>query len=235
MKIKWTLAVALLCGTLFTACDEECISGSGTVVSQELNVPPFQSLALLGSAEVIIREGNTQLVEVEGQQNIINLINTDVRGGHWDIFTEGCVRNSRGLTYYITVPNLELIGLSGSGNISTENTLNSDELSLVLSGSGRIDVRAECSEIISNITGSGVIRIAGTAEDAQVMISGSGGYQGFELETETTRVNISGSGDADVTVSELLQAIITGSGNVIYRGNPTVDTNITGSGTVRPD
>ena len=49
---------------------------------------------------------------------------------------------------------------------------------------------------------------------------------------EKADVTISGSGDAEVTVSDDLDVKITGSGDVYYKGNPDLDVNITGSGEV---
>ncbi len=169
------------------------------------------------------------------QNNILNQINTDVRGGHWDVFTEGCIRNHRGLKIYITVPDLAMIGLTGSGSIETYDMFETEEMSLILSGSGRLEVDVTAREVHTTITGSGKVEIDGQAEQADLDITGSGTYEGFGLETQTNYVQISGSGDAQVSVQNLLDVKISGSGNVYYRGNPTVETDITGSGEVKKD
>ena len=218
-----------------TSCDDDCVSGSGPIVSREIELDEFNSFTLQGSAEVEVRRGDIQEVIVEGQDNILNQINTDIRGGHWDVFTEGCIRNHRGLKIYITVPELKMIGLTGSGSVETYDTFEGDEMSVVLSGSGRLEVVVTTAELYTTITGSGKVEVDGYAELADLNITGSGTYEGFGLETSSTHVDISGSGDAKVSVNDLLQVRITGSGNVYYRGNPAVETDITGSGEVKKD
>src|SRR5436190_1477381 len=46
--------------------------------------------------------------------------------------------------------------------------------------------------------------------------------------------HLSGSGDMQVNLSQTLDATISGSGSVYYRGQPLISTHISGSGTVRP-
>ena len=65
-------------------------------------------------------------------------------------------------------------------------------------------------------------------------ISGSGKVLAAELETNRCDVRITGSGDVEINVKDELDANITGSGSVSYRGNPKkVNTHSAGSGKVR--
>jgi len=51
------------------------------------------------------------------------------------------------------------------------------------------------------------------------------------LKTKECEVEIYGSGDCDVNVSESLDVRINGSGNVTYKGNPAeVNQKVSGSG-----
>jgi hypothetical protein len=79
------------------------------------------------------------------------------------------------------------------------------------------------------------VEVDGAANSANLDITGSGTYEGFGIETVSTYVNISGSGDAEVLVNQYLDVKITGSGNVYYRGTPSLETDITGSGQVIKD
>jgi hypothetical protein len=48
--------------------------------------------------------------------------------------------------------------------------------------------------------------------------------------------NVSGSADIKVTVSEMIQARVSGSGDISYRGNPKkIDTKSSGSGNITKD
>lgn len=84
------------------------------------------------------------------------------------------------------------------------------------------------------MSGSGKIIASGTAKRIRTTISGSGEVRAADLEVEECEVRISGSGDVEVNVKQALDATISGSGSVSYRGNPNqVNSHSSGSGKVR--
>lgn len=219
----------------FTACDEvwDCIEGEGPVIARELLLNDISSLELSGDDEVIISQGETQEVVVEGQQNIINRLNTTVNSGYWNIRLRDCVRRHEKLTFYITVPELKEIKVSGSGQIFIEDVVASSSLKLEIRGSGGISGAVNVSYLALGISGSGNISLSGETPEASLQISGSGDLEAFSLKVKSYDVNIAGSGNADITATESLKVNIAGSGSVYYKGNPTINSTINGSGKVR--
>jgi hypothetical protein len=65
-----------------------------------------------------------------------------------------------------------------------------------------------------------------------VSISGSGTFDGSQLECRFGSVAVSGSGEAVVFVTEALEVDISGSGEVEYIGDPELSQSISGSGGV---
>lgn len=145
------------------------------------------------------------------------------------------------------------LNVSGSGNLKIEVDASGD-MEANVSGSGNIDVKGTCQSLESKVSGSGKVYIAGTiAQDADVSVSGSGKIiasgsakeikttisgagevQAAELEVEKCEVRISGSGDVEINVKNELDAVISGSGTVTYKGNPSqVNSHSSGSGKVR--
>jgi len=47
------------------------------------------------------------------------------------------------------------------------------------------------------------------------------------------RFEVSGSGDAQVNVSDVLDAEISGSGTIVYKGDPQVNAHVSGSGSIK--
>jgi len=151
-----------------------------------------------------------------------------------------------------TAADLELT-VSGSGSLKMD-TEASGMLDISVSGSGDIDLTGKCADfashvsgsgkIVSNVTignraeftvsGSGKIIASGTAKRVRTSISGSGRVQAADLVTNTCDVRISGSGDVVIEVRDELEANITGSGSVTYKGSPSkVNSHASGSGKVR--
>lgn len=210
------------------------ISGEGPIVKRTLDLNSFDRVVLTNNAKVYLRQGNTQSIEVEAQENIIENLVTDVSDGTWKIRFDKSVRRYEGMKVYITIPTLTGVRLSGSGSIISENTFNGlDELGVSISGSGNIRLAVEANMVDSHISGSGDIRLAGRTGKHGISISGSGEVEAYELVSESCKVRISGSGDCEVEVKEDLEVRISGSGDVNYKGRPRVSSRISGSGDIR--
>lgn len=151
----------------------------------------------------------------------------------------------------ITTPELDL-NVSGSGSMKVEVEV-SGALGADVSGSGDVEVRGKCKSFDSDVSGSGKvilslnvtetadfgvsgsgkIQASGTANEVKTSISGSGKVLAANLETNRCEVRISGSGDVEINVKNELDANISGSGSVSYRGNPSkVNSHASGSGSV---
>ena len=209
------------------------ITGEGPVVKRQLDLASFDAFALTNSADVYVRQGSTQSVEVEGQENVINNLVKEVEDGAWKISFDQPVRHHEGLKIYITLPSLRGVRISGSGNIIGENQFTGiDKLGVSVSGSGNIKLDIQARAVDSHISGSGNIRLAGNTGAHEIHISGSGDVSAYELSSESCDVHISGSGDCDVDVRENLEVRISGSGDVNYKGRPRINSRISGSGDI---
>ncbi len=145
------------------------------------------------------------------------------------------------------------LNVSGSGSLQLEADASGD-LGADVSGSGRIDFKGNCKDLESKVSGSGKVSVAlssankvevgvsgsgkvmanGNAKEIKTNISGSGEVLAADLQVERCEVRISGSGDVEVNVKSELDATISGSGSVSYKGNPGhVNSHASGSGKVR--
>ncbi len=210
-----------------------CIDADGSIVSQELDLSNFDGIELRMEGKVFIRQGNRQEVIVEAPRDLIEELELDVDNGIWEIETDDCVRyNDNDFRVYITLPDITFLRVAGSGDIVSENVLIVDDLELNVSGSGNIDIATEADDIIAKISGSGDMFLEGIADLLDFITSGSGDYSAFNLDARAAKIQISGSGNAEVRVSDRLDVRISGSGDVRYKGNPIVNTQISGSGRV---
>lgn len=123
--------------------------------------------------------------------------------------------------------------VSGSGDVTIKGKCKS--ISADVSGSGKVTLNATIAGAAGfEISGSGKVEASGTSQSVKAEITGSGKIYAANLETEKCRVQISGSGDVEINVKTELDARITGSGSVAYKGSPArVNADASGSGKVR--
>ena len=211
---------------------QDCERGDGPIVEEVLDMSEFTGIDLKVDANVYLTQGDFFEVVAKGEQNVINELELDVRNDTWDIEFDDCMKDYE-LDLYITLPKVEFLAISGSGEILGETFFNPQDITLRISGSGDMCLGLYCENIDAKITGSGEMELEGTAEQFDLKITGSGDVGAFNLITEKADIEITGSGDAAVHVLELLKVRITGSGDVSYKGFPELDIDISGSGDVR--
>jgi hypothetical protein len=241
-NLKFLFTLLLSSSLFFTGCfvdinDDDglfgCMDADGPITTIDLNLPAFSGITLAMEARVEITQGPEQSVTVEGKSDIFDELDLDVsNSGVWTIRTEDCVRDVDNLTFYITVPDLNEIKISGSGKIISTNTFVGGDIELKISGSGEIDIALEADDIEVDISGSGKVFLEGIADELDLNITGSGDLRAFNLTAREGDIKISGSGDAEVRIEDRLDVRITGSGDVYYKGQPLLDVSITGSGEV---
>ncbi len=238
-RIPWflpLLAVALSgCEIIDAGLNSEHIRGSGKVIQEKRDVSGFDGVKLASTGEMDLRQGDRESLTIEAEDNLLPKIITAVEGGTLVIRTERGVSLSPTVTihYSVTVKNLANLELSGSGKISA-GPIRSNDFSLHLPGSGSIRLEDLTAETLSaSISGSGSIQLPGKVTSQKVRISGSGDYDGRNLQSRSTDISVSGSGDSTVWAQDELSAHISGSGHVDYYGSPRVTQHVSGSGRIR--
>ena len=211
------------------------IKGNGNVVTVKRTTSDYDGISVGGSFDVILVKGKEGNITIEGEENIIPYIETEVNGNTLKVKYEKNinVRTTKRLTVTITYEDIEKVSMGGSGNITAEGTMKSSDFSVSLGGSGNITLAIDADEVSSNIGGSGNIRLSGNSNEFTCSIAGSGSIKAYDLSTNELFATIAGSGSIRTTVKTKIKAKVVGSGSIYYKGNPSkIDTKSVGSGDV---
>ncbi|TSA27117.1 MAG: DUF2807 domain-containing protein [Bacteroidetes bacterium] len=233
---KFVYLLILSCIALnFSSCEK--IKGKGDVVAQIRNITGFNGISLAIDATVYFSPDTSFYVEVRAQQNILDILETVIGPNNTLIirYKSGVIVGTHEpIKIFIAAPCIQLLTISGSGDILVDTPWHNQYLQASISGSGNIQVsQVEAAELQVTISGSGnVLAITGEVSYQVLKISGSGNIDLEGVTSDTTYTTISGSGNITVWVTTLLDATISGSGNVYYKGDPTINTHISGSGSV---
>ncbi len=202
------------------------------------DVTGFNRVSFGVAGKLFIKTGPQFSLTIEGDKKIIDEIETEVSGGKLIIKQEhwGMSLNNERVTVNLTLPELEGLGVSGSGKAEIADPLQADKLDLSVSGSGKIMAgNLDVDNLHCGISGSGdiILDSGGSIDNGDISISGSGSFSGENTEIDKLEVSVSGSGNCVCKVGDSLIARVSGSGNVTYTGNPKVDARVSGSGHVR--
>lgn len=189
-------------------------TGSGNAATQARSVPPFTGLDLAGANNVIVEVGGKQSVVVHADRNLLRRVTTRVRSGRLVIGTTPGLLNAKSPMFVtVNVPSLDAVSLEGAGNIVVTG-IHSRALSVALPGSGNID-------------------LTGTATKLDVTLDGEGTAMLRGLMARDAKAAIDGDGTISLTATRSLTATVSGTGTVMYGGNPShVTQRVTGSGMI---
>ena len=262
-KSFFTVSVLGLVLTL-TACTNVpapfnflCENGSGNIITETREVAEFDRINLMVPANLYVSQGDTNSFSIEGDDNLLEEIETDLDGTFLEIELKNsvkCLNPTQEINIWVTMKEVKELAVSGSGNIvgetafetdslemrvsgsgkiSNDNQIKADSLELRISGSGDVDLDVVSKTITTRISGSGNVALEGVTEIHEFQVSGSGELNAYDLDTQKSVLGVSGSGKAELKVSEELEINIAGSGNVKYKGAPEkVTQNVSGSGSV---
>ena len=201
---RFALITTLILVTLAAnACESGWIRGSGNLITESRDISNIDRVDLNGSGNVIITQGGEESLTVETDDNMMQYVSTEVRDGTLYLGFEGRVSKDQTLSptrlrFTLTVKNLTGMGVSGSGEISTDS-LDTERLEVSIGGSGEVQVDSLIAkEVEVRINGNGDMELAGEATGQDISINGSGQYDAKDLRSETVKVNIGGSGNATV-------------------------------------
>ncbi len=229
---KLLIPFAALAFTLI-GCTDNCIKGEGDPVRRTFNVPPLRGIIVEGAVDVIIRRTAAQQVEVEAQPNIMAMLDTSVADGIWSIRTSQCYKTGKDIIVHLDLPELSSVSVRGSGDVTSEDQFDADKMELEVSGSGNLKLIVNAMNVNATITGSGDMELMGMCQQFTSLINGSGDIKAGDLQCARAKADIVGSGDIDLHVTDVLEANVTGSGNIDYKGDPpSVTKNVTGSGKI---
>lgn len=226
---------SLACSVTINRGESNQVTGSGNVIQEERQLSGVTSVRVANQGDLQIELGDQEKLVIEAEDNLMDYIQSDVRGGTLTLDTQNLVNlnNMKPIRYLLTVKSLDGAGISSSGSISAP-VLQSDSFSIESSSSGDIYLEGlTAGSLSARLSSSGDVTIgSGMVGKQTVRISSSGNYDAQSMQSQEAEIQISSSGNASVAVSEALNGRISSSGNVYYWGEPQVNVSTSSSGEV---
>ena len=210
--------------------DVEINGQKGVPLSEiELAGPPPSEVFLASGDTVILTEGDTFAIKVEGagtdtlrfvrDKELIGI----TREEGWNGDSKATIR--------ITMPAPKEVVIGGSGTIKAP--VLASEADINIGGSGSVEFGKIAAQRLGiNIGGSGTVTGAGTASELEILIGGTGKVNMPGLKADKADISIGGSGDIAFASDGTVDANIAGAGDVNVTGNAKCTVSAFGSGTL---
>jgi hypothetical protein len=211
--MKRTVLFLSLILLMMSGCRFSNTTGSGKMRLEKRDIPAFSAVDISGAYDVEIVVQKQQSLEIEGDDNLLPLIKTEVKNGVLKVYNEKQISTRNNLRLRISVPDLDGITTSGASEFVVSD-MKGDEFNIEASGAGHIKISGEIKTLIAGM-------------------SGAVGLDAKDLHAQKVTVTSNGASNADVYASEELSANVSGAGNVEYYGDPkVVNEDTSGAGSI---
>jgi hypothetical protein len=188
------------------------IAGSGKLQKQKRDVGSFNSISTEGAFDLEIVCQKPQSLEIEGDDNVLPLVSTEVSNNVLHIKSLRGYSVSKPVKLSISVPDLEGISASGAGKIEVSGIKN--------------------EKFVIDASGAPAIKATGETKVLNVDTSGAGKIDTHKLRAARVVVESKGVSKVEVYAAEQLDVTVSGPSNVIYEGDAVVNKTVNGPGSV---
>jgi len=188
------------------------VHGSGKRELQKRDVSPFTSISAQGAFNINVVCQKNQSLEIEGDDNILPLIVTEVSGGVLRLKSTKEYSVSEPMQIKISVPNIDGLNVAGAGTIEVS------------------DLKNDKFEIDSE--GAPQIKVSGSTKVVDIDTSGAARIDTHSLHAAKGVVDSKGVSKIDVDVKDQLDVTISGPSVITYQGDPSINKTIHGPGKI---
>ncbi|MCJ7467658.1 MAG: DUF2807 domain-containing protein [Maribacter sp.] len=230
------LALILL---MLSSCNSDtapdCLQNTGEIVRKEILVPDFTKITVFEKVSLILKQGDTQKVEIETGEFLLNEVSAKVEGDRLVLRNaNGCnLFRDYGLTkIYITSPNITEIRSSTGFPIQSDGVLSFPNLTFLSESyiepeaattDGEFDFELDTQNLSVVVNGIAYFRLRGTTVNLSLVIaSGDARIDAQHLSAQKVQLNHRGSNDMLIDPQQLIKGVIRGTGNVVSFYRPAI-------------
>jgi hypothetical protein len=221
----WTLWLVLI--VLSTSCKRNgCIEAEGGRFEDVRNFENFHTFILDIPGEIEVWTDTTRSysrIDILAQKDILENLQTSIASGVVSVGFTNCFESHDEITFRLYVNRLQRIVVNQSGRVKTGNRLIVDHFSLELNQSTTADMVIHTDSIHTSLGNASLCTYHGYTHMASHELLSAGTLSAMELISDTSYVNIIGTGNVNLHAIGLLSVDVNGGGSVSFIGSDTLN------------
>lgn len=244
------LVLLLMVSLFVSSCNSEnvpdCFQNVGDIVRSEVSVADFQKITVFEEIALVLKQGDTQKVEIETGEYLMEGVTAVVEGDRLVLRNENTCNLFREYgvtTVYVTSPNINEIRSSTGLAISSDGVLSYTGLTLYSESytdpetettDGEFDLSVDLSYLNVVVNGIAYFKLKGATENLNLTVAaGDSRIEAENLIAQHVDLNHRGTNDILVNPQQSISGTIRGTGDVISYNRPeTVDVEEIFNGTL---
>lgn len=189
-------------------------------------LPDFDQISVSGSVDVYLTQGKGNTYMVEASEEQMESLTIQVNNGKLEIKDQmkfSWKSKNKTIKVYVTFADISVLSASGSTDVYSEKPLDFNHLTIRSSGASDIKLSLKANSIEVNSSGGSDVVLVGTTNSINIKASGGSDVRAKDLQAKVADVTSSGGSDVYITVTDELSAKASGGSDIIYYGNPALN------------
>lgn len=224
-KINIQFLAILFIAAIFTSCGSNMFNGvvgNRNIVTIERTIKAdFTGIKVSTGIDLFIRQGSTNAITVEADENLHDLIITEVKEGILKIYTDKNIWKSKARKVYVTIENLTLLKASSGSNVKSESVINTNEIYIDASSGASIDIEVVAKSAVTEASSGSDVKIKGTTINHTARASSGSSINAYKLKSTNANASASSGASINIYASKNMDAKASSGGVIDYTGNPT--------------
>lgn len=187
-----------------------------------LELGEFKSIKVFTGLKINLIQSSEQKIVISGKNQRFIMVKN--KNGHLSIrlkLTESLRKYDFDIKLY-TNRQLEVIDVNEGAGLFSDDTINQLKITLKAQEGSFIQLPLDVKYLKTKINSGSNISVTGTAKSQDVYVGQGGVYEAYQLKTEQSKIVVATGGDAEIMVTDILDASVRLGGNIYYKGNPNV-------------
>lgn len=214
----------LFVATLFSSCAVDMfnkVSGNRNVVTENRDTKEdFTKIRVSNGLELHLFQGSKNKISVETDENLQEIIITEVKDGVLKIYAEKNIWKSKARKVYVTFKSLESLTATSGSDVYTKETIKVDNIEISTTSGADINMSIDANSIETSATSGSDIEVSGTANNHTTRATSGASIEAYQLRSKNVTAKVTSGADINVYASESINARATSGGDIDYRGNP---------------
>ena len=221
MKKLISLSSLMLIVFTLMSCNMAGVKGSNNVIKKDRVIKEkFNAVKVSQGIDVYLKQGDKVSLTVETDDNIYDLLITEVKDNVLHIYFEKNVNRVKTKKVYLTMTEIVALKASSGADIKSEGLIKSENLKLKASSGADIELELDVKELTCSSSSGSDIDLKGVCDKIDASSSSGSDINAEDLKAKHVIADSSSGSDISIHASESIKADASSGADIEYSGNP---------------
>lgn len=199
------------------------VKGDRNVVTQDRNISSdFDAIHASHGIDVKLTMGSNVTLTVEADENLHDIIRTEVEDGVLRIYSEKNIYSAKKRTVYLNAIEVNEIKATSGSSIASENTIKAEEFKVSTTSGANVRLDIDTESASCKATSGANINLSGITQKLVASSTSGANVKASSLKAKVCEAKASSGSVMSVYASQELDARASSGGNIRCSGDPEI-------------